>query len=76
MVRGRKTGDFMQVSKAGDHKKIKDYFIDQKIPREIRDQIPLLVEGNRVLWVMGYRQSTDALVTSDTENVLTISWRK
>jgi tRNA(Ile)-lysidine synthase len=36
-------------------KKIKDYFIDQKIPLGRRRKIPLLVFQGQVLWVAGLR---------------------
>ena len=30
-----------------------EYFIDKKIPKRLRDNIPLLCDGNRVLAVLG-----------------------
>lgn len=54
-LRYRKTGDIIRL-KSGT-KKLKEVFIDDKIPRDERDKIPLLARGNEILWVVGYRRS-------------------
>ena len=33
--------------------KLKDYFIEKKIPEHLRDEIPLLCKGKEVLWAIG-----------------------
>lgn len=55
-IRNRKSGDkFIPLGMKG-HKKVKDFFIDEKVPDHIRDQIPLLFDGNdNLIWVCGYR---------------------
>ena len=66
----------MQVMADGGTKRLKDYFIDEKIPKEERDSIPLLAEGQDILWVIGYRRSEAALVTDETSRVLKVEvWR-
>ncbi len=72
VLRTRKPGDFLVVNQNGGRKKLKDYLIDCKIPREERDQILLLCVGNEVLWVIGYRISEAYKVLNDTESVLKI----
>lgn len=47
----RESGDFIHVDTA-HRKKIQDYFVDTKVPREKRDSIPLLKIGREVLWVL------------------------
>ncbi|MBP5265852.1 MAG: tRNA lysidine(34) synthetase TilS [Lachnospiraceae bacterium] len=75
-IRSRNMGDRMQVMADGGTKRLKDYFIDEKIPKEERDSIPLLAEGSDVLWVIGYRRSEAALVTDETSRVLKVEvWR-
>ena len=71
-VRKRKTGDFLTVTREGGRKKLKDYFIDCKIPRETRDNITLLADGSHILWVAGYRISEYYKVTQDTTRVLEV----
>lgn len=53
----RDPGDFLPVGKkAGEagfsRKKIQNLFVDQKIPRDLRDEMKLLKIGNEVLWVL------------------------
>lgn len=49
-VRTRKEGD--RISVAGGSKKIKDFFIDEKVPKLHRDEMLLLAKGSDVLWVL------------------------
>ena len=74
-MRTRMAGDRISVL-AGGSKKLKDYMIDAKIPREWRDQIPLIVDGSHVMWVVGYRISEAYKVTQKTERILQIQVRK
>ena len=37
------------------HKKLKDFLIDEKVPRAHRDRIPLLVTPRGIAWVPGHR---------------------
>ena len=71
-VRKRETKDFLVVNAKGQKKKLKDYFIDEKIPAHIRDEIPVLAVGNEVVWVVGYRISEAVKITNETKRVLKI----
>jgi tRNA(Ile)-lysidine synthase len=53
-VRFRRPGDSFRPLGSGGSKKLKDYFIDRKVPRFLRDCIPLLISNGRIMWVMGY----------------------
>jgi len=55
IVRSFRPGDRFQPLGMKGQKKIKDYFIDQKIPLGRRRKIPLLVFQGQVLWVAGLR---------------------
>jgi tRNA(Ile)-lysidine synthase len=54
-------------------KKIKDYFIDEKIPKEERDRIPLITDKENILWVVGWRSSDLYKITADTKNILLVN---
>ncbi|MDO4489912.1 MAG: tRNA lysidine(34) synthetase TilS [Lachnospiraceae bacterium] len=71
--RTRRAGDYLTVTRSGGRKKLKSYFIDEKIPAEQRGCLPLLVSGSRVFWVPGYRISEDCKVTETTKQVLKIT---
>ena len=68
-LRTRQTGDFIVVDEAGSKKKLKDFFIDKKIPREERDNIPLVTDGNQVLWIVGHRLSSAHKVKKHSDNI-------
>lgn len=72
-IRSRVQGD---IIKLGDQttKKLKKYFIDNKIPREERDYIPLLADGNNIIWVIGQRISYDYKVTNKTTRILEVKY--
>lgn len=51
ILRSRLPGDYLIVNKEGGKKKLKDYLIDMKVPREERDSVLLLADGSHILWV-------------------------
>ena len=70
-VRTREPGDYFMIGN-GKTKKLHRFFIDEKIPEELRDHILLLAEGNHILWIIGYRISEYYKVTDATRNVLEV----
>ncbi len=72
VFRIREKGDYFTVHGNRSRKKLKDYMIDEKIPREQRDKIYILAEGNHVLWVPGYRISEYYKVTRETKHILQV----
>ena len=75
VVRTRQKGDYIVIDGDGATKKLKKYFIDEKIPRRERDEVPLVADGNRILWVVGYRISEDVKVTPDTKKVVKLEYK-
>lgn len=73
-IRNRRDGDYIVINRNGGRKKIKDYFIDLKIPREERDNILLLAKGSEIFWVIGYRISESCKLSEKTENILQIEY--
>jgi tRNA(Ile)-lysidine synthase len=74
VVRTRRDGDLFAPFGSGG-KKLKDYMIDEKIPRELRDSVPLVASGNRIIWVVGYAISRDFAV-SDISNMVSLKFCK
>lgn len=57
-VRTRKIGDFMEVKGLNGHKKIKDIFIDEKIPVDKRNEWPIVVDSlGNIVWLPGIKKS-------------------
>ena len=68
-IRYRQNGDYLTLS-GGGKKKLRRFMIDEKIPENERDRIPVLADGDHVLWVIGYRISDYYKITDETEHIL------
>lgn len=69
-VRARASGDFFYPLGFGKKKKLQDFFVDEKIPRDARDKVPIVVSGNDIIWVAGHRADERFKVTEGTEKHL------
>ena len=57
-VRNRKTGDKMVIKNMDVAKRIKNIFIDSKIPIDKRDNYPIVVDSNdEIIWLPGLKKS-------------------
>ncbi len=72
VIRTRSEGDYLTIDSKGNHKSLQDYFVNAKIPRHLRDEIPLVCDGNHVMWVVGYRISEYYKISQNTTHVLEI----
>ncbi len=75
VIRSRCQGDYLTIAdKTGNkiRKSVKKYMVTEKIPRQIRDEIPLLAAGSHVLWLTGWRISEAFKVDGDTERILQV----
>lgn len=71
-LRYRQEGDRFTPYGMRGSKKIKDLFIDLKIPKDKRDCIPLVCFDEEIAWVTGLSVSNNYSVTKDTKNILEI----
>lgn len=53
-------------------KKLSDFFIDEKFTNEQKNNVFVLLSGNEIVWVIGYRISDRYKVTSNTKTVFII----
>src|SRR5262249_26408107 len=54
VVRPWQPGDLMQVLGSSGRKKVQDLFVDRKVPRSRRHQVPIVTDpGGRIVWVAG-----------------------
>ncbi|NMB97714.1 MAG: tRNA lysidine(34) synthetase TilS [Clostridiaceae bacterium] len=70
ILRNRQKGDLIKPLKSKGTKKLKEYMIDNKISRDIRDNIMLLAKGSEIIWIVGYRISDKFKVTENTKSIL------
>ena len=69
-VRNRIAGDRFQPYGMDGTKKIKDYLMDVKVPLSERDQIPMLISGTDIVWVIGFTIHERYKVHQKTQKVL------
>lgn len=72
--RTREVGDYFVMDTKGHRQKLKDYMINEKIPREKRSEMVLAAEGHHILWAAGGRISEYYKITEDTEKILEIQF--
>ena len=74
-VRSRENGDRIQVIGLNGSKKVKDIFIDEKVPLRLRSKIPLVIDASgHILWIPGFRRSAHALSSEQTIRFFTMSF--
>ncbi len=71
-MRNFRPGDRFQPLGVRGEQKLKEFFIDHKIPRFERPGILLLVSGEKIVWVVGHRISNQVRVSDQTKEVLKI----
>lgn len=69
--RFRKNGDVF-TKLGGGTKKLKDYFIDKKIPQRLRGKLPVLASKNEVFVIAGIAISDKVKITEDDKSVIKI----
>ncbi len=70
ILRSFEEGDrFVPLGMKGQ-KKLKDFFIDAKVPKALRRRIPLLISGGTIVWVVGYRINECFRLTEGSKKVL------
>lgn len=76
LVRTRREGDYLSIGREGQHKKLKKYLIDEKVPASERGSVLLLADGDHVIWVIGMRISEYYKISAATRRVLKLSYRE
>ncbi|MEW5981758.1 MAG: tRNA lysidine(34) synthetase TilS [Acidobacteriota bacterium] len=73
-VRSRKPGDALVPLGMTGRRKLQDVLVDRKVPREARDRVPVIVDGDdAIVWVAGIVQSEHSRVTDRTQSVVTLT---
>lgn len=74
-VRARKDGDYFYPMGFGKRKKLQDLFVDEKVPRDERDAVPIVTSNGEVVWVAGYRGDERFGVTDGTRKFLVLEMK-
>jgi tRNA(Ile)-lysidine synthase len=69
-------GDYLNpIGMLGKKKKLQDIFVDKKIPRIIRNKIPIWKIENKIIWIPGITLSEDYKITQYTQKALYLCWK-
>lgn len=71
-MRNFRPGDRFQPMGVKGTQKLKEFFIDRKVPKFERPSIPLLISNKEIAWVVGYRIDERFKVTPHTQKVLRV----
>lgn len=73
VIRSRQPGDFFHPAGMSGRKKLKDYFIDLKVPHSRRNVVPVLASNRGTIYaIIGFRVANEAAVSPATKRVLVI----
>jgi tRNA(Ile)-lysidine synthase len=72
ILRFRRNGDKFNPLGMSGNKKLKDIFIDMKIPKEERDKIPLICFDDKIAWISGYKVSNSFKIDGSTQKIIQI----
>lgn len=76
-VRNRRVGDTFIPLGMNGHKKVKDFFIDKKIPDYMRDKIPIVIDGKgNLIWICGYRMDERFKLRKSSKKTILIKYQK
>ncbi len=72
VIRNRRNGDYICPNGMKGTKKLKDYFIDKKVPSDKRQEALIIAAGSEVLWLVGMRDTRNYKIDEATENIIEI----
>jgi tRNA(Ile)-lysidine synthase len=75
-VRSVSPGDSFTPLGMDGRKKLKNLFIDLKVPRSERSQIPLVISGDDICWVAGWRIDERFKIRKGTKKVLRLTIKR
>jgi tRNA(Ile)-lysidine synthase len=76
-IRSRRPGDRFRPLGLGHGKKLQDFLVDRKVPRDSRDRLPLVVDrDDRIVWVVGESVAEDFRVTEPSRGVILLKARR
>ncbi|MHB9004653.1 MAG: tRNA lysidine(34) synthetase TilS [Coriobacteriia bacterium] len=69
-------GDRMRPLGMAGSRKLADMLVDAKVPRELRRTIPVVRDGETVVWLAGVRLAEEYKVTNETKTALLLTWNR
>jgi tRNA(Ile)-lysidine synthase len=75
-MRTRLRGDRFQPLGMAQEKRLGEFMIDARIPKDWRDRIPIFFTPQQIIWLAGWRIDERVKVTENTQNVLCLKITK
>ncbi len=75
LLRTRRPGDYLAIDDGLHTQSVKQYMINEKIPKAKRNGMYLLADGSHILWIPGYRISRQYRVEKNTRRILEVCLR-
>ncbi len=75
-VRTRQPGDVFHPQGMTAPLRLTNWMTNIKIPRHLRDSLPLIIAADRIVWVAGHRVGQPLLVAPSTRRVLRLSFHR
>lgn len=72
-IRNRRDGDKFMPFGMDKYKKLKNFFIDNKIDRYKRDLIPIITDDEEIIWIVPFRISEKYIIDKNTKRIINIS---
>ncbi|BDU49982.1 tRNA lysidine(34) synthetase TilS [Haliovirga abyssi] len=76
VIRSRKNGDYFYPNGMNGKKKLKNFFIDMKIPKDERDNIIIILNENEIISVENLRYNKKYQITEETKYVVMLIIRE
>ena len=76
VFRNRMDGDRFCPLGGGGSQKLKEFFINNKVPRWERESLPLLASGSEILWIPGMRLSEDIKIQANAKRILHMTYMR
>ena len=75
-IRHRKQGDKFYPLGMQHKKKLKDFLIDEKVPKFDRDKVLIFCDQEKIIWIAGHRIDNRVVTSKQTQNILQIRIEK
>lgn len=75
-VDGVRPGDRMRPLGMDGTRKLSDMLVDEKVPRRLRPEVPVVRDGDRIVWVAGVRMSHEYRITDSTARAYRLTWER
>ncbi|MFH1612514.1 MAG: tRNA lysidine(34) synthetase TilS, partial [bacterium] len=71
-IRNKHKGDKFIPLGMNSYQKLSDFFINEKIPKDMRNKISFFCDSKNIFWIIGYRTSEIGKITNETKKMLKI----